>query len=74
VLRLLPRLRSLNLEVSIHENRHRALAWIFPRDTPFRLLSFATSIRSVSFPRGGCFLSFSFSSLPVMLTGFAMLW
>ncbi len=47
VLRLLPRLRSLNVEVSTHENRHRALAWIFPRDAPFRLLSFATSIRSV---------------------------
>ncbi|KAF8495925.1 hypothetical protein F5888DRAFT_509673 [Russula emetica] len=45
VLRLLPRLRSLNVEVSIHENRHRALAWIFPGDAPFRLLSFATSIR-----------------------------
>ena len=51
VLRLLPRLRSLNVEVSIHENRHRALAWIFPRDAPFRLLSFATSIRPVSFLR-----------------------
>ena len=49
VLRLLPRLRSLNVEVSIHENRHRALAWIFPRDAPFRLLSFATSIRFLSF-------------------------
>jgi hypothetical protein len=48
VLRLLPRLRTLNVEVSIHENRHRALAWIFPRDAPFRLLSFATSIRFVS--------------------------
>jgi hypothetical protein len=48
VLRLLPRLRSLNVEVSIHENRHRALAWIFPRDAPFRLTSFATSIRFVS--------------------------
>jgi len=47
VLRLLPRLRTLNLEVSIHENRHRALAWIFPRDAPFRLHSFATSIRCV---------------------------
>ena len=50
VLKLLPRLRSLNVEVSVHENRHRALAWIFPRDAPFRLLSFATSIRSLSFP------------------------
>lgn len=49
VLRLLPRLRSLNVEVSIHENRHRALAWIFPRDAPFRLLSFSTSIRFLSF-------------------------
>jgi hypothetical protein len=47
VLRLLPRLRTLNVEVSIHENRHRALAWIFPRDAPFRLRSFATSIRRV---------------------------
>ncbi|KAI0300673.1 hypothetical protein B0F90DRAFT_397693 [Multifurca ochricompacta] len=45
VLRLLPRLRALSVEVSIHENRHRALAWIFPRDAPFRLRSFATSIR-----------------------------
>ena len=51
VLRLLPRLRSLNVEVSIHENRHRALAWIFPGDAPFRLLSFATSIRFMSFLR-----------------------
>ena len=50
VLKLLPRLRSLNVEVSIYENRHRALAWIFPRDAPFRLDSFATSIRSLSFP------------------------
>ena len=49
VLRLLPRLRSLNVEVSIHENRHRALAWIFPRDAPFRLVSFATSIRFIFF-------------------------
>jgi hypothetical protein len=57
VLKLLPRLRSLNVEVSIYENRHRALAWIFPRDAPFRLVSFATSIRSLSFPR------FHFSSL-----------
>jgi hypothetical protein len=47
VLRRLPRLRALNLEVSIHENRHRALAWIFPRDAPFRLTSFTTSIRCV---------------------------
>ena len=45
VLRRLPRLRSLSIEVSVHENRHRALAWIFPRDAPFRLRSFATSIR-----------------------------
>ena len=44
VLRLLPRLRSLNVELSIHENRHRPLAWIFPRDAPFRLFSFATSV------------------------------
>jgi hypothetical protein len=47
VLKRLPRLRTLSVEVSIHENRHRALAWIFPRDAPFRLLSFATSIRCV---------------------------
>ena len=39
VLRLLPRLCSLNVEVSIYENRHRALAWIFPRDAPFQLTS-----------------------------------
>ncbi|KAI0247345.1 hypothetical protein BJV78DRAFT_945249 [Lactifluus subvellereus] len=45
VLRLLPHLRALNVEVSIHENRQRALAWIFPRDAPFRLRSFSTSIR-----------------------------
>jgi len=45
VLRRLPRLRSLSVEVSVHENRYRALAWIFPRDAPFRLRSFATSIR-----------------------------
>lgn len=45
VLGLLPRLRVLNVEVSVHENRHRALAWIFPRDAPFRLRSFSTSIR-----------------------------
>jgi hypothetical protein len=57
VLKLLPRLRSLNVEVSIYENRHRALAWIFPRDAPFQLLSSATSIRSLSFP------CFHFSSL-----------
>jgi hypothetical protein len=44
-LRLLPRLHTLNVEVSVHENRHRAFAWIFPRDAPFRLRSFATSIR-----------------------------
>jgi hypothetical protein len=49
LLRLLPRLRTLNVEVSIHENRHRALAWMFPRDAPFRLRSFATSIRHVCF-------------------------
>ena len=49
VLKLLPRLRSLNVEVSVYENR-RALAWMFPRDAPFRLSSFATSIRSLSFP------------------------
>jgi hypothetical protein len=47
VLRLLPRLRALSVEVSIHENRQRALAWIFPRDAPFRLRSFSTSIRCV---------------------------
>jgi hypothetical protein len=47
VLRQLPRLRALSVEVSIHENRHRPLAWIFPRDAPFRLRSFATSIRCV---------------------------
>jgi hypothetical protein len=47
VLRLLPRLRALSVEVSIHENRHRRLAWIFPLDTSFRLRSFATSIRCV---------------------------
>lgn len=70
VLRLLPRLRTLNVEVSIHENRHRALAWIFPRDAPFRLLSFATSIRSVSFPRGAFSFFLFFASLRVMLTGF----
>ncbi|KAI9455668.1 hypothetical protein BJY52DRAFT_1279064, partial [Lactarius psammicola] len=45
VLGLLPHLRVLNVEVSIHENRHRALAWIFPRDAPFQLRSFSTSIR-----------------------------
>lgn len=50
VLKLLPRLRALNVEVSIHENRHRALSWTFPRDAPFRLRSFATSIKCVSFP------------------------
>ena len=44
---LLPRLRALSVEVSIHENRHRQLAWIFPRDASFRLRSFATSIRCV---------------------------
>jgi hypothetical protein len=70
VLRLLPRLRSLNVEVSIHENRHRALAWIFPRDAPFRLLSFSTSIRSVSSRMPG-FSFFLFQSLCVMLTGLA---
>jgi hypothetical protein len=45
VLRRLPRLRTLNLEVSTHENRHRALAWMFPREAPFRLVSLMTSIR-----------------------------
>jgi hypothetical protein len=50
VLRLLSRLRTLNVEVSVHESRHRALAWIFPRDAPFRLRSFATSIGQVSCP------------------------
>jgi hypothetical protein len=30
------------LEVSIHENRHRLLAWMFPRNAPFRLLSSTT--------------------------------
>jgi hypothetical protein len=49
VLRRLPRLRALNVEVSVHENRHRALAWMFPRDAPFRLHSLATSIRCVSY-------------------------
>ncbi|KAH9170249.1 hypothetical protein EDB89DRAFT_1335197 [Lactarius sanguifluus] len=44
VLGLLPRLRVLNVEVSVHD-RHRALAWIFPRDAPFQLRSFSTSIR-----------------------------
>ena len=34
VLKRLPQLRSLSVEVSVHENRHRALAWIFPRDAP----------------------------------------
>jgi len=29
-LRLLPHLRTLNVKVSIHENRHHALSWIFP--------------------------------------------
>ena len=43
--RQLPWLRSLSIEVSFHKNRHRALAWIFPRDTPFWLRSFVTSIR-----------------------------
>jgi hypothetical protein len=38
VLELLPRLRSFSVEVSIHENRHRALAWIYPKDAHFRLL------------------------------------
>ncbi|KAI0298206.1 hypothetical protein BC826DRAFT_1174148 [Russula brevipes] len=44
VLGPLPRLRTLNVEVSVHENC-RALAWIFPPDPlpPARL--FATSIR-----------------------------
>ena len=32
VLSLLPRLLALTVEVSAHENRHRPLAWIFPRD------------------------------------------
>ncbi|KAI9455670.1 hypothetical protein BJY52DRAFT_1279067, partial [Lactarius psammicola] len=50
VLGLLPRLRVLNVEVSVHENRHRALAWIFPRDAPFQLRSFSTSIRSLAWP------------------------
>ena len=43
--RWLPWLRSLSIEVSFHKNRHCALAWIFPRDAPFRLRLFATSIR-----------------------------
>ena len=54
VLGLLPRLRTLIVEVSFHENKNRALAWIFPRDAPFRLRSFETSIRCappVSFMR-----------------------
>ena len=69
VLKLLPHLRSLNMEVSIHENRHRALAWIFPRDAPFRLFSFATSIRF------SVFSALSFFSLRVMMLSWvAMLW
>jgi hypothetical protein len=48
VLCLLPRLRTLIVEVSVHENKYRALAWIFPRDAPFRLRSFETSIRCAS--------------------------
>jgi hypothetical protein len=47
VLGQLPRLRTLVVEVSVHENNNRALAWIFPRDAPFRLRSFETSIRCV---------------------------
>ena len=57
VLRRLLRLRILNVEVSVHENRHRALAWMFPRNAPFRLCSLATSIRCVfvsSVPNEGC--------------------
>ena len=48
VLSSLPRLRALDVEVSVHENKHRALAWIFPRDAPFLLRSFETSIRCAS--------------------------
>jgi hypothetical protein len=48
VLSSLPRLRALDVEVAVHENKHRALAWIFPRDAPFRLRSFETSIRCAS--------------------------
>lgn len=47
VLCLLPRLHTLIVEVSVHESKHRSLAWIFPRDAPFRLRSFETSIRCV---------------------------
>ena len=47
VLCLLPRLHTLIVEVSVRESKHRALAWIFPRDAPFRLRSFETSIRCV---------------------------
>jgi len=43
----LPRLRSLRVEVSVHANRHRTIMWIFPREAPFWLRSFATSIRYV---------------------------
>ena len=43
----LPRLRSLRVEVSVRENRHCTIMWIFPRDALFRLRSFATSIRYV---------------------------
>jgi hypothetical protein len=50
VLRRLPRLRTLNVEMPTHEDGHRALAWVLPRDAPFRLFSFATSIRCILRP------------------------
>ena len=43
----LPYLCARSVEVSVPENRHRIVMWIFPWDAPFRLLSFATSIRLV---------------------------
>ena len=60
VLRLLPRPRTLNVEVSIHENRHRALAWMFPPgcSLPAALLSRRPLGTSVS-------TSLSFSIPPV---------
>jgi hypothetical protein len=45
VLGMLPHLRTLIVEVSVNEDKNGALAWIFPRDAPFRLRSFETSIR-----------------------------
>ena len=35
VLGSLPRLRTRDVGVSVHENKHRTLAWIIPWDTPF---------------------------------------